>query len=664
MSDASTKSSLVGADITSCDDLYPVLQGINSPADLRKLSSDILPELCNELRQFIISELSHNPGHFASSMGAVDLTVAIHYVFNTPYDRIVWDVGHQAYAHKILTGRREKFSTMRTLGGLSGFPTPTESEYDTFSAGHASNSISAALGFAIASQLKHEQPRRNVVAVIGDASISGGMAFEALNNASNIPNNLLIVLNDNDMSIDANVGGLNSYLARITASPGYNNLRYSLYRLARRLHLVSESKRNRMLRFHNSMKSVLTHQQNIFEGLNIRYFGPFDGNDVGQVVKVLSTIKDMDGPRILHLRTVKGKGFAAAEADPAHWHAPGVFDPNSGLRLKSTSTNTKYQDVFGETLTKMAGDDNRIVAITAAMLSGTSAAMMQKKYPERVFDVGISEEHAVTFAAGLCKEGMRPVVAIYSSFLQRAYDQMINDVALQHLPVVFAIDRAGIVGEDGATHHGLFDLAYMNTIPGMIVSAPSDEAMLVDLMTTALSQESAPFAIRYPRGAGHNPQWHHKGRNIPIGKGRRCDKLSPGSRIDCVALSIGTIGDDVKSAITTLSDDGINVAHYDMIFLKPIDTDILQTVADLNVPIITIEDASVIGGLGTTVSTWMAQHHPDTSVTLLGINDDFVTHGTVAQLKRLCGIDDVGIASTIRNVLNNHNNKQYNFDIK
>lgn len=424
----------------------PLLAGIDSPADLRRLAPEQLPQLCAELRDFLIHSLSQNPGHFASSMGAVELTVALHYVFNTPYDRLVWDVGHQAYGHKLLTGRRDTFATNRKFGGLSGFPNPAESEYDTFSAGHASNSISAALGMAVASQLKHESPRRNVVAIVGDASISGGLAFEGLNNASNTPNNLLIILNDNDMSIDANVGALNSYLAHLTTSKLYNDLRYKGFRLLKKLHLVNDSRKGALLRFNNSLKSLISKQQNLFEGLNIRYFGPFDGHDIATIVRVLNDIRDMDGPRILHLRTIKGKGYAPAEADPASWHAPGKFDPATGERKGATPDPTKppkYQDVFGETLVELARQNPKIVGITAAMLSGTSVGTLQAAMPERVFDVGISEGHAVTFAGGLAKDGMRPYVAIYSSFLQRAYDHIIHDVALQHLPVTFCIDRAG-----------------------------------------------------------------------------------------------------------------------------------------------------------------------------------------------------------------------------
>ncbi len=646
-----TSASTDGHTATSGSNRYPLLSGIDSPEDLRRLPLGELPAVCAELREFIISELSHNPGHFASSMGAVDLTVALHYVFNTPYDRIVWDVGHQAYSHKILTGRRDAFPTLRTLGGLSGFPTPAESPYDTFAAGHASNSISAALGFAIASQLKNDSPRRNVVAVIGDASISGGMAFEALNNASNIPNNLLIILNDNDMSIDKNVGGLNSYLARITASPGYNNLRYRLYRMARKLRLISQEKRDRMLRFHNSVKAALSHQQNIFEGLNIRYFGPFDGNDVGQVVKVLNTIKGMDGPRILHLCTVKGKGFAPAENDPAHWHAPGKFDPSTGLRLKKTTAAPKFQDVFGDTLTAMAAKDKRIVAITAAMLSGTSLSTMQQHFADRVFDVGISEGHAVTFAGGMAKEGLRPVVAIYSSFLQRGYDQIVNDVAQQSLPVIFAIDRAGLVGEDGATHHGTLDLAYLNAVPNMTVSAPSDQAMLIDLMHTAMKHESGPFAIRYPRGTGIPAEEGHLPQILPIGKGRCLSAPKAKATPRAVIITIGTVAQDAAEAIASLAAEGIDVAHYDMIFLKPIDTGILEEVAEMNVPVITVEDASRIGGLGSTVAAWMSQNAPSVSVTPLGLDDKFVTQGTIPQLKALCGIDGASIAAEVRRLI-------------
>ncbi len=475
--------------ISSSNLNIPLLSAINSPEDLRRLPKEKLPQVCAEIRSMLISELSRNPGHFASSMGAVELTVALHYVFNTPYDRIVWDVGHQAYGHKLLTGRRDSFKNNRKLGGISGFPNPAESEYDTFAAGHASNSISAALGMAVASQLQKDCPRRNVVAVIGDASISGGLAFEGINNAANTPNNLLIVLNDNDMSIDSNVGALNSYMAHLTASKGYNDMRYKLYRGLRKMGMVTDRQKGSIMRFNNSLKSLLARQQNIFEGLNIRYFGPFDGHDIDSIVKVLNDIRDMDGPRILHLRTVKGKGYKPAEEDPAHWHAPGRFNPATGERTETKGSAgaapQKYQDVVGQALTALAKDDPAIVGITAAMLSGTSMSVMQAAMPGRVFDVGISEGHAVTFAGGLAKDGMKPFVAIYSSFLQRAYDHIIHDVALQNLPVTFCIDRAGLVGEDGPTHHGSFDLSYLRSIPNMTVGAPSDEQTLRDMLYTA-----------------------------------------------------------------------------------------------------------------------------------------------------------------------------------
>ncbi len=622
---------------------FPLLAAIDSPADLRKLNVDTLPRVCTEIRDFLINSLSTNPGHFASSMGVVELTVALHYVFNTPYDRIVWDVGHQAYGHKLLTGRASRFHTNRKLGGLSGFPSPSESEYDTFTAGHASNSISAALGMAVAAALKHDEPRRNVVAVIGDASISGGLAFEGINNAANSRNNLLIILNDNDMSIDPNVGSLNTYLAHINTSRAYNNFRLKTYNFLRKIRFISEHTRDRILRFNNSLKSLLSRQQNIFEGLNIRYFGPFDGHDLPKLIKVLEEIKDMEGPRILHLRTVKGKGYEPAERNPAQWHAPGKFNPSNGERLSDNATAPKYQDVFGNTLVELANTNPRIVAITAAMLSGTSVAMMQKTHPDRTFDVGISEGHAVTFAGGLAKDGMIPFVAIYSSFLQRAVDQIIHDVALPELPVVFAIDRAGIVGEDGATHHGMYDLAYLSEIPGMTIAAPADAATLRDLMYTAqLPDRNGPIAIRYPRGRCDTPNWRTPMKAIEIGRGR---KLTDGRQVS--VLSLGTISSQVAKAIRRADESGISVAHYDMIFLKPIDTAILEEVAESGTPIITVEDASEKGGLGSAVLEWLADHGYKRQVYRLGVPDSFVPHGTVAELQRLCGLDSDAIYETI-----------------
>lgn len=625
---------------------YPLLDQIDSPADLRTLPVEKLKDVCADIRRKLIDTLSEHPGHFASSMGAVELTVALHYVFNTPYDRLVWDVGHQAYGHKLLTGRRDRFDTNRTLGGLSGFPNPAESEYDTFSAGHASNSISAALGMAVASRLKGELPKRNVVAVIGDASISGGLAFEGLNNAANTPNNLLIVLNDNDMAIDDNVGSLNSYLAHITTSKPYNDLRYRVFNLMKRLHIVSDNSRGRIMRFNNSLKSLITDQQNIFEGLNIRYFGPFDGHDVETLVKVLNDIKDIEGPRILHLRTVKGKGYLPAEKNPTPWHAPGKFDPATGRRAEEDAPTEgvalKYQDVFGNTLLELAKADQRVVAITAAMASGTGVSIMQKEIPERTFDVGISEGHAVTFAGGLAKDGFLPFVAIYSTFLQRAYDNIINDVALQNLPVTFCIDRAGIVGEDGATHHGALDLSYLRAVPNLIVSAPSDEATLRNLMYTAAKTPHGPFAIRYPRGKGHNPNWQTHMQPLPVGRGR-C--LREGKNV--IVLSIGTIASEVSKAIEKVTGEGVDAAHYDMIFLKPIDKDILHQAAKSGLPIITVEDGTINGGLGSAVAEFMAENGYTNHLVRMGLPDEFVTQGTVPQLLDLCKIDSNAIYKEI-----------------
>lgn len=622
-----------------------LLEQIDSPADLRKLPLGSLPQLCGEIREFLIRSLSVNPGHFASSMGAVELTVALHYVFNTPYDRIVWDVGHQAYGHKLLTGRRDSFSTNRTLGGLSGFPNPAESDYDTFSAGHASNSISAALGMAVASQLKGESPRRNVVAVVGDASISGGLAFEGINNAANTPNNLLIVLNDNDMSIDRNVGALNSQLAHINTSRIYNDVRYKAFKCLKKLHLVSDRRRGALLRFNNSLKSLLSKQQNIFEGLNIRYFGPFDGHDIGTIVKVLNDIRDMEGPRILHLRTVKGKGYAPAEADPASWHAPGRFDVATGHRAESDpkpGKPLKYQDVFGNTLLELARKNDKIVAITAAMPSGTSISTMQAEMPGRVFDVGISEGHAVTFAGGLAKDGMRPFVGIYSSFLQRGYDHIIHDVALQHLPVTFCVDRAGLVGEDGATHHGAYDIAYLRTVPGMIVASGRDEHSLRNLLFTAQAADHGPFAIRYPRGGGSLADWRNDMRELPIGKG---ECLSRGR--DVAVLTIGPVAAEAAEAIKKAEGQGISVAHYDMIFAKPLDEEIISEVAALGCPVITVEDGTVDGGMGSAVADRLAGMGHTATVHRMGIPDRFIPQGTPAQLRAMCGFDSESIYNKI-----------------
>lgn len=641
----------------------PLLPSIDSPADLRRLSVDQLPQVCAEIRDFLIHSLCDNPGHFASSMGAVEITVALHYVFRTPYDRIVWDVGHQAYGHKLLTGRRDRFATNRTLGGLAGFPNPDESPYDTFAAGHASNSISAALGMAVATVLNNEHPRRNVVAVIGDASISGGLAFEGINNAANTPNNLLIILNDNDMSIDPNVGSLHRYLAHITTSKGYNDIRYTIYRVLRKLKLVSDKGKGKIMRFNNSLKALLSNEQNIFEGLNIRYFGPVDGHDIAGLVKVLSDIKDMNGPRLLHIKTQKGKGFTPAELDPATWHAPGRFNPETGEILSGNKNGQrpaapKYQDVFGNTLLELARDDSKIVGITAAMPSGTSMNILKEEMPRRVFDVGISEEHAVTFAGGLAKDGLKPFVAIYSSFLQRAYDQIVHDVALTRLPVTFCVDRAGLVGEDGATHHGALDLIYLTSVPGMTVAAPRDEIALRNLMYTAATTEHGPFAIRYPRGSGHNPDWRRPMTAIEIGKG---EVLAEGT--DVVLLSTGTIAYETEQARMEAEKAGVSAAHYHFTFVKPLDTALLEKAAALHVPVITVEDGSVAGGFGSLVASWFAEHHPQVQVTRLGIPDKFIPQGTVAQLKAICGIDAKGIIGSINAVLGNHAAVQSNCSI-
>ena len=616
---------------------------INSPADLKKLSVNELKDVCSEIRQFIINKLSTHPGHFASSMGAVELTVALHYVFNTPYDRIVWDVGHQAYAHKILTGRKDEFSTLRTLNGLSGFPNPEESEYDSFTAGHASNSISAALGMAIASKIKGEFPRRNVIAVIGDASISGGLAFEGLNNAAASNSNVIIVLNDNDMSIDRNVGSLNKYLVKMTTSKGYNTFRYKTYKMLKKLHLIDEKHRGAILRFNNSLKSLISKQQNIFEGLNIRYFGPYDGHDIERIIRVFNDIKDMEGPKLLHLRTIKGKGFTPAEEDPCTWHAPGKFDPETGDLVKSGNDGLmKYQDVFGKTLVELAMKNDKITGITAAMPTGCSMCFMQKKFPKRTFDVGISEEHAVTFSGGLAKDGMMPFCCIYSSFLQRGFDEIIHDVAIQNLPVTFCLDRAGIVGEDGATHHGVFDLSYLRLIPNMIVASPMDEHYLRNLMYTAQLRDKSPFAIRYPRGKGVLKEWHNEMQQIPVGKGR---KVVDGE--DIAVITIGPIGNEALKAIEKVAEKGIKAALFDMIFLKPLDCDLLESICKKYDKIITVEDGTLIGGLGTAVTEWINDNGYKVKITRLGIPDKFIKQGTVQQLYSICGIDADSISKSI-----------------
>lgn len=638
-------------------DEYPMLSRIDSPADLRKFSIAELTQLCADMRKFLINSLAVNPGHFASSMGAVELTVALHYVYNTPFDRIVWDVGHQAYGHKLLTGRARNFDTNRKLGGLSGFPNPDESPYDTFTAGHASNSISAALGMAVATSLKGDKQRK-VVAVIGDASISGGLAFEGLNNAANSASNLLIILNDNDMSIDRNVGSLNSYLTRLNTSKTYNNLRYKAYKALRKLRLVGDHSRHSILRFNNSLKALIAREQNIFEGLNIRYFGPFDGHDLERMIRVLTDIKDMEGPKILHLRTVKGKGYAPAEADPSTWHAPGLFDPATGERPKGSGTagKRKYQDVFGETLVELARDNERIVAVTAAMPSGTSVSMMQGAFPKRTFDVGISEGHAVTFSGGMAKEGLLPYCAIYSSFLQRGYDHIIHDVAIQRLPVTFCIDRAGLVGEDGVTHHGLFDIAYMRTIPGMTVAVPRDEHMLRHLLYTAQADPQGPMSIRYPRGSGRLTDWRCPMKALTRGRGELLTTDIDASKADAVILAVGPLALRAVEVAAKLRAEGTSVAVYDMVFVKPLDSEILRQVAASGAPVITIEDGVKAGGMGSAVAEWMAAEGHTPHITMLGTPDEFIAQGTVAELHRLAGLDAESIAKALREAVNHNRN--------
>lgn len=620
-----------------------LLDKINSPADLRELDERQLPQVCEELRSSIIDGLSVNPGHFGSSMGAVDIIVALHYVFNTPRDHIVFDVGHQAYAHKLLTGRREAFRTQRTMGGISGFPTPSESEYDTFTCGHAGNSISAALGMAIADLNTPGHEDINTVALIGDASIGNGLAFEGINNAAINPNNLLIILNDNDMSISANVGALHRYLSELTTSARYNHWRYRVYKAFRRKGFMDDNRRNRVLRFGNALKSLVSNQQNIFEGLNIRYFGPFNGNDVNKVVKVLREIKDMKGPRILHLHTTKGYGYTPAMENPSAWHAPGKFVPATGERVKSGSGSVKWQDVFGKTLVDLADVHKDVVGITAAMSSGTSIDMLQKKHPEQVYDVGISEGHAVTFAGGLASEGKHPFVAVYSAFLQRAFDNIIHDVAIQNLPVTFCIDRAGLVGEDGVTHHGIYDIRYMADIPGMYVAAPADGETLRALMATAYNHHG-PMAIRYPRGnCGKMPE-SSLGNSMPVGKGRVIME-TPGAKT--ALMTVGPLLTEAIKAADILMEKGIKVSVYDMIWVKPLDKELLRQISESHDHIVTIEDGTRSGGFGSVVLECVSEEDLPVKVTRMGVGDSWVAHGTVNELRHLCGLDADAIANTV-----------------
>lgn len=635
------------------DNRFDLLKTIQSPADLRKLSLEQLPKLCQQLREDIIEEVAVNPGHLASSLGATEITVACHYVFNTPEDRIVWDVGHQAYGHKILTGRRENFCNNRKLGGLMPFPSPYESEYDTFTCGHASNSISAALGMAVASKLTKQH--RHVVAIIGDGAMSGGLAYEGLNNVSSQPNDLLIILNDNDMSIDRAVGGMEQYLLNLDTNETYNRLRFKASQWLHAKGLLNEDRRKGLLRLNNALKSALAHQQNIFEGMNIRYFGPFDGNDVGELVRILRQLKDMKGPKLLHLHTKKGKGYEPAEKSAVVWHAPGKFDPKTGKRIIHESHNEppKFQDVFGNTLLELARKNPRIVGVTPAMPTGCSMNIMMKDMPERTFDVGIAEAHAVTFSAGMAKDGLQPFCNIYSAFSQRAYDSIIHDMAILNLPVVLCLDRAGLVGEDGATHHGAFDMAFLRPIPNLTISSPMDEHELRRLMYTAQLPGKGSFVIRYPRGKGVLTDWECPLTEIKVGTGRR---LHDGW--DVAVLSIGPIGNDVEKAINIIESANSpstqehcpSIAHYDMRFLKPLDETILLEVAERFSRIITIEDGVRDGGLGTAVTEWMSDHGHTPHITRMGMPDHFVEQGTVEQLRALCGIDIDGIKKQLTSV--------------
>ncbi|MBQ3190774.1 MAG: 1-deoxy-D-xylulose-5-phosphate synthase [Bacteroides sp] len=630
------------------DNSYKLLTSIDTPEDLRKLKTEQLPEVCKELRQKIIDELSCNPGHFGSSLGVIELTVALHYVFNTPYDRIVWDVGHQAYGHKILTGRRDAFHTNRKLNGIRPFPSPKESEYDTFTCGHASNSISAALGMAVAAKRKGED-NRHVVAVIGDGSMSGGLAFEGLNNVSSTPNNLLIILNDNNMAIDRSVGGMKQYLLNLQTSEGYNRFRYKISRLFHKWGILNDERRKSLIRFNNSLKSVLTQQQNVFEGMNIRYFGPIDGHDVNGLAKVLKDIKNMQGPKLLHIHTTKGKGYEPAERNASVWHAPGKFNKETGERLVPDTEGMPplYQEVFGHTLLELARQNDKIVGVTPAMPSGCSMNILMKEMPDRGFDVGIAEGHAVTFSGGMAKDGLIPFCNIYSSFMQRAYDNIIHDVAIHKQHVVFCLDRAGLVGEDGPTHHGAFDLAYLRSIPNLTVASPLNEHELRKLMYTAQLPDMGPFAIRYPRGRGVLPDWRCPLETVEVGKGQ-C--LKEGK--DIAVLSLGPIGNTAMEAIAAAeAKSGKSIAHYDLRFLKPLDRKMLDEIGKNYDSIVTIEDGVLQGGMGSAILEFMSDQGYSPTVRRIGLPDKFVQHGTPKELYHICGMDAESIEKVLLSLL-------------
>ena len=627
---------------------FKILSHINTPDDLRQLKLEDLPTLCEELREDIIYECSHNPGHLASSLGTVELTVALHYVFATPDDRIVWDTGHQAYGHKILTGRREAFHTNRKFGGVRPFPSPEESPYDTFACGHAGNSISAALGMAVAA-LKKGEENRHIVSVTGDGAMSSGLAFEGLNNTSDTPNNLLIILNDNNMSIDRSVGGMKQYLQRLHTSAAYNDLRFRLSRRLMRWGVLDDSKKKKVLRFNNAIKELLTDQQNIFEGMNIRYFGPTDGHDVIQLVETLRQIKEMKGPKLLHLHTIKGKGLKPAEQAPTIWHAPGKFDAESGKRLGEGAAQQapKFQDVFGETLLELARTNKKIIGVTPAMPTGCSMNILMREMPDRAFDVGIAEGHAMTFSAGMAKEGLQPFCNIYASFAQRAYDNIIHDAALLNLPVVLCLDRAGLVGEDGPTHHGTFDLASLRPIPNLTIASPYDECELRRLMYTAQTPNKGTFVIRYPRGRGRLLDWRCPLEEVPIGKGRI---MKAGK--DLAIISLGPIGNLAADAIAELEKETpASIAHYDLRFLKPLDTQLLNEIGKSFDKIITIEDGALMGGMGTAILEYMEDNGWNPRIKRLGLPDQFVPHGSPNELYRLVGLDKDSIKQAVRQLL-------------
>ncbi len=624
----------------------PLLNGINSPNDLKKLKLSELPYLCAEIREFLLYALSKNPGHLAAGLGVVELTVALHYVFDAPSDKIVWDVGHQAYPHKLLTGRRNVFDSLRKWGGISGFTHPEESEYDAFISGHASNAISAALGIAVANQLQHK--KSSVVAVVGDGSMTGGLVYEGLNNACDHPNNLLIVLNDNNMAIDPSTGAMSKYLMGMLTSKAYNTMRYIGYKGLKDLRLMNEKRRKGLLKFNNSLKALINNETNLFEGFSIRYFGPTDGHDVISLVRTLKDIKDFEGPKLLHIRTLKGKGYLPAEREAIVWHAPGKFNVATGeIQKEEENLPDKYQDVFGHTLVELADMDAKVVGITPAMPTGCSMTYMMKKYPERTFDVGIAEAHAVTFSAGLAMQGLVPFCNIYSSFMQRAYDQVIHDTAMQKAPVVFCLDRGGLVGEDGMTHQGVYDIAYLRCVPGLTLMSPLNEKELRDMMHTAYQQVAqGPMVIRYPRGRGEGVDWHGDVTPIPIGK---AEVLRTGEKV--VFLTYGPVGNLALQAAQILEDEGYSVGVVNLRFAMPLDTALLLELPQQYTHVITVEDGALSGGVGSAILEYYSDNAVSVQVHRIGIPDLFVKHGSVALQRELVGLTTPHLAEKARELL-------------